>query len=169
MLPIRKWGEANFVSLANRLLAENEGVWIVFTGSPSERSACETMAAEVGSPRAVSVAGMTSMEELIALYWIADVLVTNDSGPGHFASLSGIKSVVMFGPETPALFGPLGNNATVVFKRLACSPCVSAYNQRETPCTDNLCMQLIGVDEIADIVNNLLRVADKDDGPSSVP
>ena len=45
------------------------------------------------------------MRELLTLYTLADVLVTNDSGPAHFASLTPVHTVVLFGPETPLLFG----------------------------------------------------------------
>jgi ADP-heptose:LPS heptosyltransferase len=136
ILPIRKWE---------------------FTGSPSEQSICEAIAVKVNSSRAVCVAGHTTLEELIALYWMADMLVTNDSGPGHFASLTDIKTIVMFGPETPLLFGPLGANATVIWKRLACSPCVSAFNHRNTPCNDNVCMKMITVYEVLEQVNGILK------------
>jgi ADP-heptose:LPS heptosyltransferase len=105
------------------------------------------------------VAGCTTLEELIALYWMADVLVTNDSGPGHFASITDVKTVVMFGPETPLLYGPLGGNATVIWKRLACSPCVSAFNHRNTPCTDNVCMKMITMHEVLGQIERILGAA----------
>jgi ADP-heptose:LPS heptosyltransferase len=157
MLPIRKWEPERFIELAKRLIDTNKGLVVLFTGAPSEQSLCEAIAAKVNSSRAICVAGHTTLEELIALYWMADVLVTNDSGPGHFASLTDIKAVVMFGPETPLLFGPLGANATVIWKRLACSPCVSAFNHRNTPCNDNVCMKMITVSEVLEQVEGVLQ------------
>jgi ADP-heptose:LPS heptosyltransferase len=157
MLPIRKWGEEKFIELARRLLGSDKKLAILLTGAPSERKACEGMAAAINSARAVSLAGHTTLEELFALYCIADVLVTNDSGPGHFAALTNIKTVVMFGPETPELFGPLGTNATVIWNELACSPCVNAFNHRNTPCKDNVCMQAISVDEVFESVKRILK------------
>ena len=79
---------------------------------------------------------------------MADVLVTNDSGPGHFSSMTDITSIVLFGPETPDVFGPLGPHTHVVRSNLACSPCVNVYNHRFSPCTNNVCMQQIEVDEV---------------------
>ena len=161
MLPIRKWETERFIELAQLLLDRNKALVVLFTGASSEQGICEEIAARVNSSRAVCVAGHTTLEELIALYWIADVLVTNDSGPGHFASLSDIKTVVMFGPETPLLFGPLGDQANVIWKRLACSPCVSAFNHRNTPCSDNVCMQMITVDEVLEKVSDIIELMDK--------
>jgi len=155
-LPIRKWEGKRFIELAKRLLARHESLTIVITGGPSERNACEEIVSTIGSPSAISLAGHTTLEELLALYSISNVLVTNDSGPGHFAALTNVRTVVMFGPETPGLFGPLGCNATVIWKKLACSPCVSAFNHRNTPCTRNVCMELINVDEVLEKVEELL-------------
>ena len=93
----------------------------------------------------------------MVLYAIADVLVTNDSGPGHFSSMTPVDTVILFGPETPALFGPLGRHSHVIWKRLSCSPCVNVMNHRFSPCNDNVCMQQITVDEVYAKVSELLR------------
>ena len=37
----------------------------------------------------------------MVLYGLADVMVTNDSGPAHFASLTTIHTVTLFGPDFP--------------------------------------------------------------------
>ena len=98
----------------------------------------------------------TTMRELMVLYGLAEVLVTNDSGPGQFAPLRPIRSVILFGPETPHLFGPLGDGARVIWKAIPCSPCVSAHNNRHSTCRNNVCMQRIGVAEVLEAVCGLL-------------
>jgi ADP-heptose:LPS heptosyltransferase len=90
---------------------------------------------------------MVKFNELPALYHLAHVMVTNDSGPGHFSSVTPLPTIVLFGPETPALYGSLGKSIPI-FAGLACSPCVSAANHRKTPCTNNLCMQAITVPQV---------------------
>jgi len=74
-------------------------------------------------------------------------MVTNDSGPGHFSSVTNLRTVVLFGPETPALYGSLGKSIPIT-AQLACSPCVSAANHRKTPCSDNACMRAITVEQV---------------------
>ena len=88
---------------------------------------------------------------------MADVLVTNDSGPGHFASLTPVHAIVLFGPETPRLFGPLAPATTVIWKEMVCSPCVSVFNHRLSPCRNNVCMQSITVDEVYHAVKTALE------------
>jgi hypothetical protein len=58
-----------------------------------------------------------------------------------------LATIVLFGPETPKLYEPLGNSRAI-YAGLACSPCVSAHNHRRTACTDNVCMQAITVEEV---------------------
>jgi ADP-heptose:LPS heptosyltransferase len=148
LLPLRKWETAKFKTLAERILTAYPRSLILLTGAPSEREAADALCRALGSTRVISMAGQTSLRELLTLYTIADVLVTNDSGPGHFASLTPVRAIVLFGPETPRLFGPLTPTSTVIWKELACSPCVSVFNHRLSACTNNVCMQAITVDEV---------------------
>ena len=158
LLPLRKWQTGNFRALGERILAAYPSSVIVLTGAPSERDAADRLCREMGTNRVISMAGQTSLRELLTLYSVADVLVTNDSGPGHFSALTPIRAIVLFGPETPRLFGPLTPAATVIWKELACSPCVSVFNHRLSPCTNNVCMQSITVDEVFSAVQNAIRL-----------
>lgn len=148
LLPLRKWPEENYVTLAQRLAAEFPPTHILFTGGPEEAARTAELAAATNSPRCHSIAGRTTLRELLALYHRATVLVTNDSGPAHFAALTPIEVVVLFGPETPLLFAAPGPRTHVVWSGLACSPCVSALNNRQSVCRDNICMRTITVDEV---------------------
>ena len=152
LLPLRKWDQARFVELGQMILRAHPRARIVVTGAPAERRSSEQLCRDLGSPRVVSAAGRTSLRELLTLYTLSNVLVTNDSGPAHFASLTPVHTVVMFGPETPRLFGSVAASTTIIWKELACSPCVSVFNHRLSPCTNNRCMQLITVAEVFDAV-----------------
>lgn len=156
LLPLRKWDEKKFIELGKKILNENNNALIVITGAPSEQKSAEEICQTINSPNVFSFAGKTSLEELFILYSLSDILVTNDSGPGHFASITNIHSIVLFGPETPRLFGPLSKNSQVIWKNLACSPCVSAFNHRFSPCNDNVCMKIITVDEVYEKVKKIL-------------
>ena len=158
LLPLRKWAAERFVELGRRLLAAYPGARIGVTGAPAEREAADRLCAQIGSG-AVSFAGKTNLRELLALYTVADVLVTNDSGPAHFASLTPVHTVVLFGPETPRLFGSLAPATTIIWKELACSPCVSVFNHRLSPCRNNVCMQAIAVDDVFEAVAAALNGA----------
>lgn len=156
LVPLRKWPLERFEEVGRRVLEADARAAIVVTGTESEREAADALCRALDTPRAASLAGRTSLRELLALYTLSAVLVTNDSGPGHFAALTDIASVVLFGPETPERYGPLGRNARVVCAGLACTPCVNAFNHRFSPCTRNRCMEAIGADEVVAAIRALL-------------
>lgn len=148
LLPLRRWPAERYVELARRLLDRYPEITVGLTGAPNEAAAVEQLRAQVGSPRCVSFAGRTTLRQLLVLYTLAEVLVTNDSGPAHFATLTPVHVVTLFGPETPRLFAARTPRNTVLWAGLACSPCVSAYNNRQSPCRNNLCMQAISVEQV---------------------
>lgn len=152
LLPLRRWPTGRFEELARRCLAADERTWIVLTGAPSEQPAVEAFARALNHPRVISLAGRTTLRELVTLYTLADVIVTNDSGPAHFAALTPIRIVSLFGPETPELYGPLSRHNRSLRADLACSPCIHVFNYRDSPCSNNRCMQEIPVEAVFDAI-----------------
>jgi ADP-heptose:LPS heptosyltransferase len=148
LLPLRRWPSLRYVELARRLLERYPELFIGFTGAPAEAGPNNQLANEVGSDRVIRLAGKTTLRQVLALYTRSEILVTNDSGPAHFASMTPIRVVALFGPETPALFATQSPNATALWAGIACSPCVNAYNNRQSACRNNLCMQAITVDDV---------------------
>jgi ADP-heptose:LPS heptosyltransferase len=148
LLPLRRWPPLRYVQLARRLLERYPELFIGFTGAPCEAVTNNQLADEVGSDRIIRLAGKTTLRQVLVLYTRSEILVTNDSGPAHFASMTPIRVVTLFGPETPALFAARSPNATALWAGIACSPCVNAYNNRQSVCRNNLCMQAITVDDV---------------------
>jgi ADP-heptose:LPS heptosyltransferase len=156
LFPLRRWPLERFAEFSARLVARYSDVALVITGTESERQDAQAILDRVHSPRCVSFAGRTTFAELLALYGAAAVLVTNDSGPAHFAALLRLPSVVLFGPETPALYSPLNPNARCLYAHYTCSPCVSVYNAKKSPCTRSVCLEAISVDEVLSNVSAFL-------------
>jgi ADP-heptose:LPS heptosyltransferase len=148
LLPLRRWPGDRYALLAERLLKRFPHMAIALTGSPEEQDDAERLVTLVDSERCISLAGHTTLRRLLVLYGLAEILVTNDSGPAHYASLTPIDVITLFGPETPAVFGPRSPRSHIVWAGLACSPCVNAFNQRVTTCTNNVCMQRISIEEV---------------------
>jgi ADP-heptose:LPS heptosyltransferase len=148
LLPLRRWPPVRYVELARRLLDRYPDLFIAFTGAPAEATANNRLAAEVSSKRVIPLAGKTTLRQVLVLYTRSKILVTNDSGPAHFASMTPIHVVTLFGPETPELFGARSPNAEFLYAGIACSPCVSAYNNRQSVCRNNICIQAITVDNV---------------------
>jgi len=162
LLPHRRWMPDRFAQLIRRILAAYDDVVVLITGASEEREEAERLAAANG-PRSVSFAGHSALADLPALYAHAALMVTNDSGPAHFSAAAGLPTIVLFGPETPKLYQPLGNSRAI-YAGLACSPCVSAHNHRKTACTDNVCMHAINVDEVYAAVAEVLSAPGRTGG-----
>jgi ADP-heptose:LPS heptosyltransferase len=152
LLPLRPWASERYVELAKRILKTYPDVSIAFTGAPEEAACAANLAAMVDSLRCVSMGGKTTLRQLLVLYGLSQIMVTNDSGPAHYASMTSMDVVTLFGPESPAVFGSKSPRSHIIYKGIACSPCVNAFNQRVSTCHNNVCMQRITVDEVFETV-----------------
>jgi len=98
------WPPERFAQLAEKISSQY-GLSIVATGSSSEEGIVEKVKEKANVPIA-SLAGQTSLGELIALLKSAKLVVSNDTGPGHIASALGVPLVLMFGRANPIRLQP---------------------------------------------------------------
>ncbi len=156
LLPQRRWERDRFSELAAMVVNEWEDALVLITGSRGEREEALGMQEKVGHPRFRSFAGMHKLMAITPLYNISTMLITNDSGPAHFSAITPIRSIVLFGPETPKLYGSLGNSEAI-WTALSCSPCVTAANQKNSACNDNVCMKLITPERVLQSVRAVMN------------
>ena len=158
LLPIRAWPLNNFCRIAMNLVAKGYVVGII--GMKEDAPMAEVISSWCQSRYCIDLTGYTrTIMELITLFHFASLLITNDGGPGHFASLTPIPSIIFFGPETPALYAPLNERAVSLYVPLPCSPCLTAYNHRKSPCDgDNVCLKAIGPEEVFEKACELLKI-----------
>ncbi|MCH9742170.1 MAG: glycosyltransferase family 9 protein [Proteobacteria bacterium] len=152
LLTQRRWPKERYAELMRNLLSAHHDIIILITGAPAEREEAEALKQQCDSDRVINFAGGVKFSELPTLYWVSHLMVSNDSGPGHFSAITPLKTFVLFGPETPKLYGSLGNS-TPIWAGLACAPCVSAANHRKTPCSQPVCMTAISVEQVQALVS----------------
>ena len=102
--PSRRWPPERFAAVASHLT--RRGLAVVVTGSLAEQPLAAEVAARAGLPVESVVAGRTNIEELAALVAHARLVVCGDTGMAHLATAYRTPSVVLFGPVSPALWGP---------------------------------------------------------------
>lgn len=148
ILPIRAWPLEHYARLAEGLLAR--GLAVAVTGMAGDRGLAEAIQARCRHPLCADLTGYTrTVRELMSLFHLGSLLVTNDGGPGHFALLTPIRSIIFFGPETPMLYGTAPEKADMFFLGLPCSPCLTAFNHRNSPCDgDNRCLKEISPEAV---------------------
>ena len=102
--PSRRWPAERYAAVA-RALAQR-GHRVAVTGSPGERDVAVRVAREAGLPRAAALAGRTGIGELAGLVAHARLVISGDTGIAHLATAYRTPSVVLFGPVSPARWGP---------------------------------------------------------------
>lgn len=148
LLPIRAWPIENFCVVTDALL--KIGCCVGIIGLKEDQELAHRITSILKSDFCFDMTGYTrTVRELITLFHLASLLITNDGGPGHLASLTPISSIILFGPETPVLYGPLGKKAISLHVPLSCSPCLTAYNHRNSPCDgNNVCLKSISPERV---------------------
>ncbi len=148
ILPERAWPASHYARVAQGLCAAGYAVGLI--GLKDDAQLARDLQAQIRSDACIDLTGYTrSIRELLMLFHAARLLITNDGGPGHFATLTPIQTMVFFGPETGKLYGPLGSRNQILESGIACSPCLSAYNHRLTFCDgDNQCLKRIAPDPV---------------------
>ena len=113
-------------------------------GDRSKAAEADALTRAVNHPRVVSLAGKTSLLELVAVLKAADACVGPDSGPAHLAGAVGTPYVSLFGPTCPVRVAPYGSEDLVVRAESAC-PQAPCYQKR---CVAPRCMSAIGADPV---------------------
>jgi ADP-heptose:LPS heptosyltransferase len=156
--PMRRLPLESFVEITRQLLNDPD-VFVLLTGVASEKPDARHICGRVGSPRVLDLTGETTLIELLHVFDLAHVLVTNDSGPAHLAALTKIHVIVIFGPEIPERYRPLATSSDVVHTGFTCSPCIGPQNQRLSPCNDNLCLKTVDIDAVVSLVRSRFEPA----------
>ena len=152
ILPIRAWPLASYTALCEGLVADGCAVAVI--GLKDDQALAQALVASVNqrfpASAVIDLTGYTrSVSELLALFHVARLLVTNDGGPGQFAALTPIWTLMLFGPETPSLYAPVTPKCYSFYSQWPCSPCLTAYNHRSSYCDgDNQCLKVIAPDTV---------------------
>jgi ADP-heptose:LPS heptosyltransferase len=100
----RRWPAARFAEVARTLAGW--GLAVVISGNAAERALAEQVAQAAGLARESVLAGRTGLAGLAAVVAAASIVISNDTGVAHLAVAYGTPSVTLFGPVSPALWGP---------------------------------------------------------------
>ena len=147
--PAKRWLPERFAEVAAAVSAKLSVQWILF-GTPKDITVGETIVRILGDS-CVNRIGQTTLEQLIDELRKCRLLLTNDTGTMHLASLLGVPTVAIFGSTDPRLTRPLGDRHIIVRHQVECSPCFL----RKCP-IDFRCMKAVGVDEVTDAVLSIL-------------
>jgi heptosyltransferase-2 len=146
----KRWIPERYAEVAERLAASHDAR-IVVLGGPEEEVLAEEIRAHLETP-SLSLAGQTSLGELMGILGSLSILISNDSGPMHLAAALGTPTVAVFGPTDERETGPLSRKARVVRHHVECSPCLL----KQCP-IDHRCMERVTVEDVYSASVDLLE------------
>lgn len=141
----KRWPAERFGKLAAKLSFRS-----IIVGSRADIGIVDKVV-NLSNGKAFSLAGKTTLKDLIEIMRGARFVVSNDSGPMHIAVASGTPVIAIFGPTSPRRTGPYGNGHIVIESGLECSPCF------KKKCKKFDCMDSITVDMVMERINALKR------------
>jgi ADP-heptose:LPS heptosyltransferase len=90
-----------------------------------------------------------SFDEIIEIAKKTIAYIGNDSGISHLFSITGVKTIVIFGPTSPFIWAPRGKNVKIVYKKIECSPC--EYKKMKN-CKEKKCLEVIKVEDVISLI-----------------
>lgn len=147
----KRWPLPRFIEIIRRLRAAGEPV--VLAGSPDEAPLCAHIMTELPSSGLITLAGQTTLAEMVALLAQAKLVIGNDSGPLHVAVALERPVVGLYGPTDPHHVGPYGQLDHVVRFPVECHPC------RRKTCDHHRCMAGLTVEAVWDKVRAVLAAS----------
>jgi heptosyltransferase-2 len=145
----KRWPAESYAALADRLIEDSRQV--VLIGSKDETDVTNEVTSRMRH-QPVVLTGKTTLDQITAVMGLADLVVTNDTGPAHMASALGCSTIVIFGPTNPLTTRPFSPKAEMIRHPPDCAPCML----RDCP-IDHRCMTAITVDEVFERSHALLK------------
>jgi heptosyltransferase-2 len=136
----KRWPAERYAALADRLV--ESGASVALIGSPGELDVTQEVCKHA-QRQLVVLTGKTTVAEATALISIAEVLITNDTGPAHIGAVLNTPTIVIFGPTNPRTTYPMSPHAEIIRHPPECAPCML----RDCP-IDHRCMTAISPEEV---------------------
>jgi len=144
----KRWGEARFAELIDRLNEEHSLPCVLLAGA-DEADICRRIETRCRR-RPPNLAGRTTLRELIGVLERAAIVVCHDSAPMHLAAALDRPMVCLLGPTNPARTGPYNQEARVLQSDWPCVPC---YLRRLSQCGyEHRCMTALDVGQVLEAI-----------------
>jgi len=156
-LSIRNYPIDMFAKVIKMILDKYDNYILLLIGTKADYSSGCYIEKQVNNDRCINFSGETSsLSELFELISMSELLISNDNGPAHFASITKTKTIALFSTDSPYIYGPLGKTI-ILYDFFQCSPCISALNHKNSKCSNNLCLKAIKPEKIFQLTVKLIE------------
>lgn len=145
----KRWPVKHFAALGQQMVLKTGGS-IILVGGPDEQPLA-TGFQQQWSQQVVSTVGKTNLRELVAMLSLADLVISNDSGPLHVAAALGKPTLSPFTCTSPTRTGPYGQLQNVVRTSV---PCAASYRKQ---CSHLSCMSELTPERLMPTLDRILQ------------
>jgi len=151
--PHKRWPEASFRTLIEKLFSKYDDIFIVIVGTPKDHEIGERFA-QLAPDRILNLAGKSNIAQSAALMARCTLVLGNDGGAMHLADAMGAKVISLVpGIEYPDSIEPWHNKDLAIRWPVECAPC---YSFTSCPEGHNKCMNAIPVSLVFDKFTRIL-------------
>jgi len=116
---LKRWGVNNYFELS--LLIKKFSEKIILIGGPDDETECRRIAQL--DEHIINLCNKIDLVELPLILDKAKWIVSNDTGPAHFAACTNTPTLLITGPTNPALVIPINTNITAIQADIECRSC----------------------------------------------
>ncbi|MCK4234320.1 glycosyltransferase family 9 protein [candidate division WOR-3 bacterium] len=124
----KRWRKENFEELTRKLL--QEGLRVIIVGTDEEKEEMRYIEKSLKHKRLRVLKQSLTLPQITKFLQNVDLIIANDTSLVHLGAISGVPSVVIYGPTNPEKNKPWGVKAKIVRKQLPCSPCYDYHTPR---------------------------------------
>ncbi len=140
----REWNLDNYVELGKKIISDFPFVRIIVTGPEKDLNECKRIVDGINSNSILFV--QNNLGNALSVIKLSDLVVCGNTGILHMAASLGIKTISLYGPTNPKIWGAYSKNAIAIQSDIFCSPCL--YLGHEFGCREPNCMERIRVDDV---------------------
>jgi heptosyltransferase-2 len=150
------WPADKYARLSDELV-RRLGARVVASLGPKEKPIADALAAAAREPLEIFVDPPLGLGPLKALIRRCDLLITNDTGPRHFAAAFDVPVVTIFGSSDPAWTDTRFAKERSVMLKLDCQPCM----ERVCPLKHHNCMNQLEPELVLEQAMSLLQKSNR--------
>ena len=133
----KRWPPDRFARVAD-VLSERFNLAVAISAGPNERDVADHVQNAMNRPAVNLARQNVSIGQLKVIIRRSCLMISNDTGPRHFAAAFGVPVVSIFGSTDPAWTDTFFDGERVVRLKVDCGPC-----QKKICRQDHRCMDLV--------------------------
>jgi len=152
--PSKCWGSVRFGQTADWLISNYNATVVISVGPETLEKQIAEEICNSSKHKLINLAEMSiSLGELKALFSLAELVISNDTGPRHIAIALGRKVITLFGPNNPAWTDTGCENEIQIIGNVHCAPCSKPKCKK----SEHICMEAITVEMVCEAAKELLE------------